>query len=104
MTSRISRGFHRIGIVLAVPVLMVAGVSAGYEAWRQWNSESRLPNADDAFWKRWGVDPDAIHQAQVADYNGTLTYVVLAVALYAVARAIGWAVDGFMGPARKRQP
>ncbi len=35
MTSRIRRGFHRIGVVLAVPVLLVAGALAGHEAWAE---------------------------------------------------------------------
>ena len=35
MTSRIHRGFHRIGVVLAAPLILLSAVLAVHETWEQ---------------------------------------------------------------------
>ena len=62
MTSRIHRGFHRIGVVLAVLALLLDGaLVAGNQI------KSAVP------------------------------LLVVAVALYAACRAVGWVLEGFFG-------
>ena len=63
VTSRIHRGFHRIGIVLAALALLLDVVAV------------LVIHADSA-----------------------LPLIVVAVALYAAARAVGWILAGFLSP------
>ncbi len=97
MTARIHRGFHRIGVVLAAPPLLVGVVAAGYQSWLQWGAQpSSTSDIDDAFWRRWNVDPAAMRHVQVADYTGPLIAIAMALVLYAVARAVGWVLARFL--------
>ena len=114
--SRIHRGFHRIGIVLAVPALLVGISLAGHEAWLQWTAKdpwAAFPIVEPA-----PAPPPTISRPGVltfddlipktpaypaeyakyrADYSTAAFFMVLAVALYAAARGTGWVLDGFMG-------
>ena len=114
MTSRIHRGFHRIGIVLAMPVLIVALGLASHEVWRA--SEEHGP------WENYtpagrviapAIDMSKLSDAQLQaiidtgekrsvsqNYTFPLTLLGLALALYVVARAVGWVLDGFVGSDR----
>ena len=98
MTSRIHRGFHRIGVVLAVPVLLVAGWIAGSETWQAWSTSGLPPEkvgASDgsfSFEEAFGT-----HHAY---YGYALAWAAAALALYASARAVGWIFDGFLTPSR----
>ena len=86
MTSRVARGFHRIGIVLALPPLLLAGWLATQRAWLPWSSHP------------WDADPivgQSPDDRMWGAYNNSLLLLGLAIALYAVARALGWIVDGF---------
>ena len=103
MTSRIHRGFHRIGVVLAVPVLLVAGALAGHEAWAERSTREALaafekaPPQTDAF-ERMMSTPRPIH---VADYAVPFTMMLAALAFYAAARAVGWVLAGFISPGHR---
>ena len=119
MTSRIHRGFHQIGTVLAVPVLLVAVGLAGHEAWLQWTTKdpwaafpiveparpaTAIPqarNLHDTGPDDW-VYPSEIAAGHAAPYaaNYTLASLALglALALYAAARAVGWVLAGFLSP------
>ncbi len=68
MTSRSSRGFHRIGTVLASPVLLLAAGLAGREEWL----------------KRIAQDPGQYH----ASFGTPLRLLGLAVILYSAIRVI----------------
>ncbi len=74
MTSHIARGFHRTGVVVALPILLLAAGLAGREEW--------LP--------RTTQDP-GYH----ASFGTPLRLLALAVILYVAVRAIGWMFDGF---------
>lgn len=98
MTSRIHRGFHRLGVVLAVPVALVAVGLAGREVWTQWEAQYF-----------WAADPIVGHPAptflerfDTSAYHANLAtsalLLVLAPALYIAARVVGWVLDGFIGP------
>ena len=95
MTSRISCGFHRIGVVLAVPPIIGSVIYAGYE-WN-WQADDRATL---------GVDPSAFilpsdqTGPHVANYTPAAVLLAAALALYAAARAIGWILDGFLSPSR----
>lgn len=81
MTSRIHRGFHRIGIVSALPPLVGAGCLAALGLWRQ-----------------------VVDRGPWEDYEGAPTYLPdyrLALALYAACRAVGWVLAGCMGPSTR---
>ena len=73
VTSRITRGFHRIGIVLAIPVLLLAAGLAGREEWLQRATQV----------------PGQYH----ASFGTPLRLLGLAVILYAAARVIGRVFD-----------
>ena len=127
MTSRIARGFHRIGIVLALPVLLLAAVIAGHEEWLQWSTRNpwaafpivgqapvtplgKVQVGQDQWWANApivkpataspGLFDDLIPKPHTANFTVPLLLLGLAVALYAVARALGWVVDGFIAPSR----
>jgi hypothetical protein len=85
MTSRIHRGFHRIGIVSALPPLVGAACLAAIGLWRQFT--------DRGPWEDYGGAP-----TYLPDYRLALLLLALALTLYAAARAVGWVLDGFMGP------
>ena len=96
VTSRIHRGFHRIGVVLAAPVLLVAGWLAGHEAWLSYKDEDLLAAS---------VDPDLAAALasmsappHIADYTGGAIVAGIALALYVAARGVGWALAGFLRP------
>ena len=112
MNSRISRGFHRIGIVLAVLMLLAAGRSAGQEMWLQWMLSDPYVAAED--------DPapasaqtnhvEASGMSNPAErttprvfyrpnYLPAIRSLFLAFVLYAAARAVGWALDRYMSQA-----
>ena len=114
MTSRIARGFHRIGVVLAVPLLLLAVGVAGHEAWLQWTTKDPYAAFADAPPPSTGkknpydnpemsipVPPSKPHPYYQADYTSAGLAFALALALYTAARAVGWVLDGFMGPARR---
>ena len=129
LTSRIHRGFHRIGVVLAAPVLLVGLGLAGHEAWLQWSTKfpwendpivqqapKKPPNPFDQF------DPPPVQKyvlpsdrddfvfpseiaaghaiPYVANYTLAGLAIGVALALYVSARAIGWILDGFFSPRR----
>ena len=109
MTSRIHRGFHRIGVVLAVPVLLVALGLAGHEAWLQWTTKDpyaafervpepkKPPNVFDQFDPPSNPVSQPVAPAYRADYTMASVALAFALALYVAARAVGWVLDGFMG-------
>ena len=98
MTSRIHRGFHRIGVVLAVPPLMVAGWIAGGEAWQAWSTSGLPPEqfqyADGC------VSFEEAFGTHHAYFGYALAWGGLALALYAGARAVGWIIAGFLSADR----
>ena len=123
MTSRIHCGFHRIGVVLAVPVLLVAGALAGHEAWLQQTTKDpyagfadatpapkKAPNYFDRFDPpsdaKPGMFDDLIPKTPYyrADYTMASLALALALALYAAARAVGWVLAGFIGGDRGTEP
>lgn len=102
MTSRIARGFHRVGIVVAV-VPAAPGLWIGVSEWnRQANATAARLLAvkelsDDDLQRIVAGRPTiaSLPVPQVADYTTALLLLGLAIALYAGARALGWIVDGF---------
>ncbi len=80
MILRVARGFHRIGIVVALPVLLLAAGLAGHEEWQQTTQ-----------------DPGQFH----ASFGTPLRLLGLAIILYAAARVIGRVLHGF-APANGR--
>ena len=76
----VARGFHRIGIVVALPILLLAAALAGYEEWLQRTTQ----------------DPGQFH----ASFGTPLRLLGLAVILYVAARAIGRVFDGFASTSR----
>ncbi len=107
MTSRIHRGFHRIGVVLAVSVLLTSAFEAAYELWWVWSTRRAYADlvattpggepAVDAF-ERMAQAP------HVANYSMSLFLLALALVLYAAARAVGWVLAGFLGGDRGIEP
>ncbi len=95
MTARIRRGFHRIGVVLALPVLLVAGWIAGDETWQAWATSGLPPeqwsNADGT------ISFEEAVGTHHAFYGYALAWAVFALALYIAARAVGWVLAGFIG-------
>ncbi len=87
MTSRIHRGFHRIGVVLAGLALLMAAGNAIAEVF-SWTITLGTQEASRPF---------AHHPP---DFSEALVYSALALALYIVARAVGWVLAGFMGSDR----
>ena len=75
MTSRIALSFHRRGIVLALPVLLLAAGVAAHEEWLQRTTQ----------------DLGQYHPS----FGTPLRLLGLAVILYVAARAIGRVFDGF---------
>lgn len=103
--THVSRGFHRIGVVLALPVLAVAAaltlraehearpppvcltrVSVGAEP-TAWGRPCRAPYGR-------GSTSEPRHRVDRVDAS---TAAGIAVALYMVCRALGWIIDGFRG-------
>ena len=114
MTSRISRALHRIGIVLAVLMLLAAGRSAGQEMWLEWmlsdppaadeGAPAEPPAQSDHFETSGTSSPAERPAPRVfyqAHYGPAAYLVVLAFGLYAAARAAGWALDRYMSPASR---
>ena len=108
MTSRIHCGFHRAGIVLAVPPAGLGLWLAVTEWRRQANEEaetSRILRAmSDADLEKLAASmisaatpPPERHQA---DYTTASVLLAVALALYASARAVGWVLAGFLSPSR----
>ena len=99
MTSRIHRGFHRIGIVLAVPPLLVAGWIAASETWQAWATSGLPPeqwsNADGT------TSLEESFSTHHAYYGYAIAWAAVALALYAAARAVGWVLDGFLSDAKR---
>ena len=95
MTSRIHRGFHRIGVVLAVPMLLVAGWIAGDETWQAWSTSGLPPER--FFHADGSVSLEVSFAVHHAFYGYALAWAALAVALYAAARGVGWILAGFIG-------
>ena len=78
MISRVARGFHRTGIVVAVvalPILLLAAGLAGHEEWLQRTTQ----------------DSGQFH----ASFGTPLRLLGLAIILYVAARAIQRVFDGF---------
>ena len=112
MTSRTSRAIHRIGIVLAVLMLLAAGRSAGQEMWLQWML-SDPPVADEGAPAEPSAQSDRLETSGVsspaerpaprvfyrAHYGPAAYLLVLAFVLYAATRAVGWVLDQFLSPA-----
>ena len=109
MTSRIHRGFHRIGVVLAVPVLLVAGWLAGHETWMQWTAKDPYAEFDDAplpakkapnVFDQFDLPSDTKAPLTApyyrADYTIAAFVLALSIALYVAARALGWVLAGFL--------
>ncbi len=94
MTARIHRGFHRVGVVLAVPALLVAGWIAGSEMWQAW-ATSGLPTekfiASDG-----SLTVEEAFGTHHAYFGYALAWAGVALALYALARAVGWILAGFI--------
>ncbi len=91
--SRIARGFHRIGIVAALPPLLLGIGIACQETWLGWNAPA-LPNPPRANGNL-TYEEFTAHQAY---YGYAIAWCCLALALYIAARAIGWVLDGFASP------
>ena len=86
MTSRIARGFHRIGIVLAVPPVILAIWLAAHETSYEWGPHP------------WDKDPilEPVHDGQMlGTFTDEIALLITAALLYAMSCAIGWIVDGF---------
>ena len=96
MTSRIHRGFHRIGAVLAVPVALVASWIACAETWQAW-STSGLPREEFAG-SDGSISFEEAFGTHHAYYGYALAWIFFAVALYVIARAVGWILAGFLSP------
>ena len=78
--SRVARGFHRIGVVVALPILLLAAGLAGHEEWLQRTTQ----------------DPGQFH----ASFGTPLRLLGLAIILYVAARAIQRVFDGFMSTSK----
>lgn len=114
MTLRVHRGFHRIGIVLVVPVLLLGIGLAAHETWLQWTTKDpyaafaeayTLPSDSTNKYAAPGMSEPAARPVEVGPYyraNYTLASLALgiALALYVAARAIGWVLAGFLSPGR----
>lgn len=112
MTSRISRSLRRIGVVLAVLMLLAASRSAGQEMWLQWMSSDppvadegapAEPSAHSNHSEISGMSIPAERPAPRVFYQahyGPAEYLLfLAFVLYAAARAVGWLLHRFLSPA-----
>ena len=88
-----------MGIVLAVPVALVAVGLAAYEAWLQWTT-SRLPD-ETLRWQDGSVSVVRSFNYHPADLTMAGLVLALALAFYAACRAVGWVLAGFMGPANR---
>ena len=92
MASRVSRGFHRIGIVLAIPPVLLAIWLAAHETSYEW-----VPHP-------WDKDPiiEPVHDGRIwGSFTSEIALLILAAVLYAVSRVIGWIVDGFTTSKRR---
>ena len=76
MISRAARGFHQAGVVVALPILLIATGLAGHEEWLQRTTQN----------------PGQYHTS----FGTPLRLLGLAVTLYAAARVIGRVFDGFI--------
>ena len=114
MNSRISRGFHRIGIVLAVLMLLAAGRSAGQEMWLQWmlsdpyvaaEDDPAPPSAQTNHVETSGMSSPAERTAPRVfyqpNYLPAIRSLFLAFVLYAAARAAGWVLDRYISQASR---
>lgn len=132
--NRIKRGFHRIGLVLAVICLLIGGISALFGAYLWidplFNGPSfEVSSAEGTVLRvRYGADPkeigarvkerytlesDRLKVVQMIDQEfglvdsqretgihwmlGSLVSLIVAAALYEMARAVGWILAGFAG-------
>ncbi len=94
--SRVSRGFHRVGIVLAIPPLLLGAYIACSETWSAWSTSGLPPEqfaGDDG--KITLVESFNTHHA---DYTYAVMWIVAALVAYIMARGIGWVLDGFLSP------
>lgn len=85
MTTRIHRRIHRVGVVLAVPVLILAAALGIHETVYPSGHIAPGPNGVPYY---------------PSDYLVPVAVAVLALALYAAARAVGWIIAGFIGSER----
>ena len=93
MASGISRGFHRIGIILAVPPVLLAIWLAAQETSYSWNSHP------------WDKDPiiEPVHSGRMwGSFTNEIALLIVAALLYAVSLAIGW-VFGRSASSNRRQ-
>lgn len=81
-SARIHRGLHRVGLVLAVPVLLAAAAMGVHETAYPSGGLAPGPNGTSYY---------------PADYLVPVLVAVLALVLYAAARAVGWVFAGFIG-------
>ena len=95
MTSRIHRGFHRIGIVLAVPFLILGLAIAYQQTWIGWDSfgapHAAVPSTDGS------ITYAKAFPSPQPFYGYAIAWTALGLALYAAARAVGWILAGFIG-------
>ena len=82
MTARIHRGFHRVGLVLAVPVLLAAVALGVHEAAYPSGGLAPGPNGTSYY---------------PTDYLVPVLVAVLSLVLYAAACAVGWVLAGLIG-------
>ena len=117
--TRVSRGFHRIGVVAAVPLLLLSG---GWAASTWWQTphvcagmfDDLIPGApacrslrapgkidytkmtDQQLLAIYNSSPRAIRSpVPEPDYVWPLLGAASALALYSIVRALGWIIDGF---------
>ena len=94
MTSRVHRGFHQVGVVLAVPVMLFSFGLASHEAWLQWTT-SRLPDKT-LRWQDGSASVVRSFNYHPADLTLAGIVLALSLAVYATARAVGWVLAGFI--------
>lgn len=108
--SRISTGFHRIGVVLAAPLLCGAVGIAIYE-W--WTNPEQLPICKGLFDEfipngpKCRPIPGASNDGGVPmpierlGYRSAMALAIIGVALYLISKALGWIISGFAGEPKK---
>lgn len=80
MRSRLSTGFARLALLLAVPLGMLGVATAAMEL--KWQNDTAS-----------SLDPAVVHHA---DFTVTAILLLAALAAYGLARGFGWVLDGFL--------
>lgn len=102
-TTRVSRGLHRIGIVLAVPLIAFAAFLFFKEARKALPLpecagmfDDLAPNAKPCRPKGVPENPFAKYTlGRQPDYEAAGLTVLAGFAIYGTCRALGWVIDGF---------